>query len=89
MPLQLLCRLDSTDPETTMDALTEDTEDQALAGLTRLQVWNGAEAPGEIWVLFDVNDRAKAQGWLDRAVADTHGRRAAVTAGSAHFLRTA
>ena len=67
----------------------DDTEDQAHAGLSRLQLWTDAVQAGRVWILFDVSDRAKAEGWLQRAVADTHGRRAGVTASDAHFLRTA
>ncbi len=87
MSLQLLCRLDSSDPAATRDALMNDAEDQAQAGLSRLQMWT--EDGTAVWILFDVNDRAKAEAWLTRAAADTHGRRAAVTASTAHFLTTA
>ncbi|WP_375174501.1 hypothetical protein [Pseudooceanicola sp.] len=87
MPLQLLCQLTSTDTAATLAALTADTEDQALAGLTRLQLWT--EDTTAVWALFEVNDRAKAEGWLTRATADTHGRPSQVTASTAHFLATA
>lgn len=89
MALQLLCRLDGEDADTLTDALMADAEDQAHAGLTRLQMWRDADTGGRVWILFDVADRAKAEGWLKRAVADTHGRRAGVTDSAAHFLRTA
>ncbi|GGM01175.1 hypothetical protein [Pseudooceanicola nanhaiensis] len=89
MALQLLCRLDGSDPETLVKALMDDSEDQAHAGLSRLQLWTDADQAGRVWILFDVSDRAKAEGWLQRAAADTHGRRAGVTASDAHFLRTA
>ena len=89
MALQLLCRLDGSDPETLVKALMDDSEDQAPAGLSRLQLWTDADQAGRVWILFDVSDRAKAEGWLQRAAADTHGRRARVTASDAHFLRTA
>lgn len=89
MALQLLCRLDGSDPETLVKALMDDSEDQAHAGLSRLQLWTDADQAGRVWILFDVSDQAKAEGWLQRAAADTHGRRAGVTASDAHFLRTA
>ncbi|MGR3585415.1 MAG: hypothetical protein ACU0B8_14215, partial [Pseudooceanicola nanhaiensis] len=75
--------------ETLVKALMDDSEDQAHAGLSRLQLWTDADQAGRVWILFDVSDRAKAEGWLQRAAADTHGRRAGVTASDAHFLRTA
>lgn len=86
MPLQLLCQLKTNDTATTLSSLTDDAEDQASAGLTRLQLWT--EGSSAVWALFEVNDRAKAEGWLTRATADTHGRRAGVTASTAHFLVT-
>jgi hypothetical protein len=87
MPLQLLCQLTTTDTAAILAALTRDGEDQALAGLTRLQLWT--EDTSAVWALFEVNDRAKAEAWLSRATADTHGRPAQVTASKAHFLTTA
>ncbi len=89
MPLQLICRLDSADADRLAAALAEDHEDQSNAGLTRLQLWHDADTAGRVWVLFEVNDRGRAEGWLARAVADTHGRRAGVTDSAAHFLKTA
>ena len=89
MALQLLCRLDSDDLKTTRQALMDDAEDQQNAGLTRLRMWEDADDTTRLWILFEVNDRGKADGWLKRAVADTHGPTAAVTGSQAHFLRTA
>lgn len=89
MALQLLCRLDGSDPDQLVSALMDDSEDQAQAGLSRLQLWRDADEAGRVWILFEVSDRAKAEGWLQRAAADTHGRRAGVTSSTAHFLKTA
>ncbi|MGI3169178.1 hypothetical protein ACRARG_08510 [Pseudooceanicola sp. C21-150M6] len=88
MSLQLICQLTTSDPARTQQALLNDAEDQQNAGLSRLQIWT-EEGAAALWLLFDVNDRAKAEAWLQRAQADTHGRPAAVTASTAHFLRTA
>ena len=52
-------------------------------------MWEDADDTTRLWILFEVNDRGKADGWLKRAVADTHGPTAAVTGSQAHFLRTA
>lgn len=88
MPLQLLCQLETAEPETARAALLDDAENQQNAGLTRLQIWTEEDAPDRLWVLFEANDRARAEAWLERARAHTHGRPAAVSASSAHFLRT-
>lgn len=89
MALQLLCRFDTTDASAWQDAFRADAEDQRNAGLTLLQLWQDADGPATFWALFEVNDRAKADGWLTRAKADTAGRRAGVSDAQAHFLRTA
>ncbi|OWU85404.1 hypothetical protein ATO6_00105 [Oceanicola sp. 22II-s10i] len=88
MSLQLLCRLDTTDPAALRAALSDDAEDQRNAGLSLLQLWT-EDGANTLWCLFEANDRAKAEAWLQRAAADTHGRRAGVTGSQAHFLRTA
>ena len=36
------------------------------AGLTLLQMWREADAPGTVLCLFEVNDRARAESWLAR-----------------------
>ncbi|WP_239520690.1 hypothetical protein [Pseudooceanicola aestuarii] len=89
MTLQLLCRFDTTTPEVWEQALAADAEDQRNAGLTLLQRWWDADAPGSAYVLFEVNDRPRAEEWITRARADTMGRPTGVTDSTAHFLRTA
>lgn len=41
------------------------TETRMNAGLTLLQLWRDVDGSG-VTALFEVNDRAKAQKWLDR-----------------------
>ncbi|WP_179378219.1 DUF3303 family protein [Jannaschia marina] len=48
-----------------------DAETRMTAGLTLLQLWRDADGPG-VTALYEVNDRAKAQRWLD-AEAQTGG----------------
>lgn len=79
MPLQLLCRYDATAPSD-HDA---GAEERSNAGLTQLQLWRAAEG-GTLWALYSVNDRDKAQTWLDGS-AKVSGPAVA----EAHFLETA
>ena len=88
MPLQLLCRFTTDDATAWRARFDADGEDQRNAGLTVLQIWTDADT-GDAVVLFDVTDRARAEGWIERARADTMGRRAGVTGSETHFLRTA
>ncbi len=72
-------------PATPYDAWKADfdahAETRSQAGLTLLQLWRTADGPG-VTALFEVNDRAKAQRWIDNEAA-TDGPV------DAHFLRTA
>lgn len=76
MTLQLLTRHTSFD-----DAHHDsDAENRASAGLTLLQRWT---EDSTTWLLYEVNDQAKAQSWLARADSLGHAP------SDAHFLRTA
>lgn len=78
MTLQLLTRYTGFD-EAQFDS---DAENRANAGLTPLQRWTETEGAAT-WILFEVNDQAKAQGWLGKAGSLGHAP------ASSHFLRTA
>ena len=78
MSLQLLTRYASFDA----DAFDGDAEARGQAGLTLLQRWTAVEGGGT-WVLFQVNDQAKAAKWLGEAKSLGDGP------ADAHFLRTA
>jgi hypothetical protein len=43
-----------------------DAENRMQAGLTLLQMWREADNPNAVACLFEVNDRARAQAWLDK-----------------------
>lgn len=40
-------------------------EERMQSGLTLMQLWRGVDGGG-VTALFDLNDRADAQAWLDR-----------------------
>ena len=80
MTLQLLCRYDAGASQSDHDA---GAESRSNAGLSQLQLWREAEGGG-LWGLYSVNDRDKAQAWLDGS-AKVSGPKVA----EAHFLETA
>ena len=84
MSLQLLCRFEAADADSWKSAYDANWEDRSNAGLSQLQVWRGADAGSAIWALYSVNDRAKAQTWLDGAAKLSDAKVA-----EAHFLETA
>lgn len=79
--MQLICRYDTPDYAAWKSAFDADTEDRMHAGLTTLQVWRDADGPAAL-VLFEVNDRARAEAHLGKEAA--LGRPATAT-----YLRTA
>ncbi|GHF38097.1 hypothetical protein [Seohaeicola zhoushanensis] len=80
--MHLLTETTAPDFATWKSAFDADTEDRGTAGLTLLQMWRGADDPNAVTCLFEVNDRDRAQAWLDKEAALGHGV-------SARFLRTA
>jgi len=62
--MQLLCQLDTNDfPGWKRDFDTESTE-RMEAGLTLLQMWRDADSRSGVYLLFEVNDRGRAEQWL-------------------------
>ncbi len=57
-------------------------EDRDQSGLTLLQLWRDLDAPAIAVALFEVHDRAAAEGWVSRQTA-LHGPV------EARFVRTA
>lgn len=86
--MQLLCRNDVTDFDTWREVFDADREDQGRAGLTLLQIWRESGNPTRVWFLFEVNDKAKAQAFMDAPDAELHAKKAGVTDGEYHFVET-
>ncbi|MEI4484925.1 hypothetical protein V8J36_01890 [Frigidibacter sp. MR17.14] len=80
--MQLLVQIETADPEGWKASFERDAENRGQAGLMLLQLWHATDSRGQIFALFEVHDRARAQAWLDKA--EGFGRPM-----TAHFLRTA
>ena len=76
MSQQLLLRFDNFDKA----AFDDDAENRANAGLSVLQLWQ--EGSTAHWALLQVNDKGKAQGWIDKTSSLGHGP------SGHHFLTT-
>jgi hypothetical protein len=62
--IQLLCQLETADfPGWKRDFDSEAT-DRMEAGLTLLQIWRDADRRSGVFLLFEVNDRDRAEAWL-------------------------
>lgn len=81
--MQLLHILDTENYDTWKRGFDGRMEQRMNAGLTLMQMWH-ADTAGRVICLYEVNDRKKAEDWLDRAEAMHDG----VKSSSYHFLRT-
>ncbi|WP_308916073.1 DUF3303 domain-containing protein [Jannaschia sp. LMIT008] len=79
--MQLLLHLTPADRDAWRADFDRNAENRMNAGLTLLQLWHDADGTG-VTALFEANDRAKAQAWIDREAATG-------PAIDARFLRTA
>ena len=79
--MQLLIHLTPPDHDAWRSRFDADYEDRMQAGMTLMQMWRHVDGPG-LSLLFDVNDRGRADDWLSR-------ERATGPALDARFLATA
>ncbi len=87
--MQLICHFEVTDFTAWKTAFDADAEARRDAGLTVLQIWQHADSKVHAFCLLSVNNREKAQGWIDRSNA-LHGDDAnTVTHASAFFIEPA
>ena len=80
--MQLLTQTTSRDFASFKSAFDAEAEKRMTAGLTLLQMWHDADDANAVLCLFNVNDRAKAQAWLDAETGTG-------TPVSGRFLKTA
>ena len=64
--MQLLCQLDTADFDGWKADFDTEAADRMEAGLTLLQMWRDADSRSRVLMLFEVNDRRLARGWLDK-----------------------
>jgi hypothetical protein len=87
--MQLICHYEVTEFAAFKSAFDADDEARRSAGLTVLQIWSHADSDTHAFVLLSVNDRDKAQAWLDRSNALHSDDQNTVTHTSAYFIAPA
>ena len=70
-------------------AFDADAESRRTAGLTVLQVWKAADSDTHAFTLMEVNDRDRAQAWIDRSDALHSDDADTVEKSSHYFIETA
>ena len=63
--MQLLTQTIAGDFAGFKSAFDAEAEKRMNAGLTLMQMWRDADDAGAVLCLFDVNDRSKAEAWLN------------------------
>jgi hypothetical protein len=66
--MHLLLHLTPHDYDAWKRDFDANAETRMQAGLTLMQLWRDAQG-AEVTALFDVNDRKRAQDWIDREAA--------------------
>ena len=87
--MQLICHMNVTSFAAWKTAFDADHEARSVSGLTVLQVWKDADSDTHAFVLLKVNDRARAQTWIDRSAALSSDDNSTVTHSTAYFIETA
>ena len=59
------------------------------AGLNVLQMWRSVDDPNEVYFLLDVEDRARAEAFMDTPESAAAGTKAGVIEGDVRFLEAA
>lgn len=86
--MQMIVHLEVTDFGKWKTAFDNDAEARRNAGLTVLQIWKDADSDTHAFVLLAVNDRAKAQTWVDRSDGLSVDDDKTVLSSSTYFLET-
>ncbi|RYH04543.1 hypothetical protein EU805_04080 [Salipiger sp. IMCC34102] len=63
--MQLLTTIEVSDFDSFKSGFDAEAEKRMQAGLTLLQMWRDTNAARSVMCLFDVNDRDKAEAWLE------------------------
>ena len=87
--MQMLCRNRVTDFEVWWTVFESHKADHQAAGLHLETLWQGADDPNEVFFLFRVDDRNKAQEFLDAPASAQAGKDAGVLDGEYFFVEEA
>ncbi len=84
--MQLLVRNKVKDFEHWKSIFDQGSEPAQAAGLTLATVWQSIDEPTEVFFLFEVEDRGRAEAFMQAPEAVATGVEAGVIEGEAHFV---
>jgi hypothetical protein len=84
--LVMLCRNRVQDFSTWKRVFDSKTDTQVDAGLRLIHLWREVEDPDNVFFLFEVTDRQKAEALISSPDSAEIGRQSGVLDGECHFL---
>ena len=85
--MQLLCRNRVKDFDTWWEIFEAHALDHQVSGLTLQRLWRSLDDPNNVFFLFRVEDRERAEAFLNAPESAEAGERAGVIDGEFHFIR--
>jgi hypothetical protein len=83
--MQLLVRNKVKEFDHWKNVFDANLEPPRAAGLTLCQMWRAIDDPNEVFFLFEVEDRGRAEAFIQAPKSATTGVEAGVIEGEAHF----
>jgi len=84
--MQLLARNQVKDYDHWRKVFDAQSEASHDSGLKVLQMWRAADDPNDVFFLFSVEDRARAEAYMSTPEAAAVGEESGVLGGEYHFL---
>ena len=84
--MQLLVRNEVKDFDHWKSVFDANLEPPRLAGLTLSHMWRAVDNPNEVFFVFEVEDREKAEAFMRAPESAATGVEAGVIEGEAHFV---
>ena len=84
--MKLLVRNRAEDVDRWKRRFDEQDDSARAAGLKLVHLWRSVDEPAQVYFLFDVEDRARAEAFMSTPEAEAVGRAAGVVVGDAWFL---
>ena len=88
MSLHMITSFDTADYNAWRDVFDGERKGLGRAGLHPLKVLHEAETPNRVWILFEVDDKRRAEAWIEGGRV-TGDERSGITGEQHMFLETA
>ncbi len=84
--MQLLCRNLVKDFDKWYEVFQSHAVSHEISGIEALKIWTNMDNPNDVFFLFKVHDRSKAEAFMNSPEAEEAGRIAGVIEGECFFV---